>query len=147
MSHTVNLENYFTRIGYEGPRAATLEVLQELHRLHPRSIPFENLNPLTRRAVKLDLESVEPYPGNHQRVHAVYHATRVLAVATVDQHLYPVACGYRKGTRPAFRPEAAHRIKDHRTTGAASQGLARLVAAPDNSSARHFHAHVLALHT
>ncbi|CAE6785224.1 arylamine N-acetyltransferase family protein [Paraburkholderia haematera] len=59
MPHTVNLENYFTRIGYEGPRAATLEVLQEIHKLHPRSIPFENLNPFTRRAVKLDLESVE----------------------------------------------------------------------------------------
>jgi N-hydroxyarylamine O-acetyltransferase len=59
MSHTVNLENYFTRISYKGSRAATLEVLQALHALHPRSIPFENLNPLTRRAVKLDLESVE----------------------------------------------------------------------------------------
>lgn len=59
MSHTVNLENYFTRIGYQGPRAATSEVLQELHKLHPRSIPFENLNPLTHRAVKLDLESIE----------------------------------------------------------------------------------------
>ncbi|PQV47952.1 arylamine N-acetyltransferase [Paraburkholderia sp. BL21I4N1] len=59
MSHTVNLDHYFTRIGYDGPRAATLEVLQALHRLHPRAIPFENLNPFTRRAVKLDLESVE----------------------------------------------------------------------------------------
>jgi N-hydroxyarylamine O-acetyltransferase len=59
MSHTVNLENYFIRIGYKGPRAATLEVLQALHNLHPSWIPFENLNPLTRRAVKLDLESVE----------------------------------------------------------------------------------------
>lgn len=59
MSHTVNLDNYFTRIGYAGPREATLEVLQQLHVLHPRSIPFENLNPLTRRAVKLDLESIE----------------------------------------------------------------------------------------
>lgn len=59
MSHTVNLDNYFTRIGYKGPHAATLEVLQELHRLHPQSIPFENLNPLTRRAVKLDIPSIE----------------------------------------------------------------------------------------
>jgi N-hydroxyarylamine O-acetyltransferase len=59
MSYTVNLENYFARIGYEGPRAATLEVLQAIHRLHPAAIPFENLNPLTRRPVKLDLESVE----------------------------------------------------------------------------------------
>ena len=59
MSHTLNLDNYFARIGYAGPRAPTLEVLQAIHRLHPRAIPFENLNPLTRRAVKLDLESVE----------------------------------------------------------------------------------------
>jgi N-hydroxyarylamine O-acetyltransferase len=59
MSHTVNLDQYFARIGYEGPRAATLEVLQEIHRLHPAAIPFENLAPLTRRPVKLDLESVE----------------------------------------------------------------------------------------
>jgi N-hydroxyarylamine O-acetyltransferase len=59
MSYTVNLENYFARIGYEGPRAATLEVLQAIHKLHPAAIPFENLNPLTRRPVKLDPESVE----------------------------------------------------------------------------------------
>lgn len=59
MSHTLNLDNYFKRIGYSGPRAATLEVLQAIHRLHPRAIPFENLDPLARRAVKLDLESVE----------------------------------------------------------------------------------------
>ncbi|MGY6125039.1 arylamine N-acetyltransferase family protein [Paraburkholderia strydomiana] len=59
MSHTLDLDNYFERIGYTGPRAPTLEVLKAIHRLHPRAIPFENLNPLTRRAVKLDLESVE----------------------------------------------------------------------------------------
>jgi N-hydroxyarylamine O-acetyltransferase len=59
MSHTLNLDNYFERIGYTGPRAPTLEVLKAIHRLHPRAIPFENLNPLTRRAVKVDLESVE----------------------------------------------------------------------------------------
>jgi N-hydroxyarylamine O-acetyltransferase len=59
MSHTLNLDNYFRRIGYTGPRAPTLDVLRAIHQLHPRAIPFENLNPLTRRAVKLDLESVE----------------------------------------------------------------------------------------
>ncbi|MBB5462798.1 arylamine N-acetyltransferase [Paraburkholderia sp. Cpub6] len=59
MSHTINLENYFTRIGYQGPRAATLDVLRAIHRLHPAAIPFENLNPLTRRPVRLELEAVE----------------------------------------------------------------------------------------
>jgi N-hydroxyarylamine O-acetyltransferase len=59
MSYNVNLEHYFARIGYEGPRAATLDVLQAIHALHPRAIPFENLSPFTRRAVRLDLESIE----------------------------------------------------------------------------------------
>ncbi|MBB5404262.1 arylamine N-acetyltransferase family protein [Paraburkholderia youngii] len=59
MSHSVNLENYFARIGYQGPRAATLEVLRVIHRLHPAAIPFENLNPLTRQPVRLELEAIE----------------------------------------------------------------------------------------
>jgi N-hydroxyarylamine O-acetyltransferase len=67
MPQPVNLENYFTRIGYQGPRAATLEVLQALHQLHPRAIPFENLNPFTRRAVKLDHESIERKLVTQQR--------------------------------------------------------------------------------
>ncbi|WP_233805704.1 arylamine N-acetyltransferase family protein [Paraburkholderia sp. HP33-1] len=59
MSHTINLESYFARIGYQGPRAATLDVLRAIHRLHPAAIPFENLNPLTGRPVRLDLEAIE----------------------------------------------------------------------------------------
>ncbi|MBC8749864.1 MULTISPECIES: arylamine N-acetyltransferase family protein [Paraburkholderia] len=59
MSHSVNLENYFARIGYQGPRAATLDVLRAIHRLHPAAIPFENLNPLMRRPVRIDPEAVE----------------------------------------------------------------------------------------
>ncbi|MEM5298444.1 arylamine N-acetyltransferase [Burkholderia sp. JPY481] len=59
MSHAVNLENYFARIGYQGPRAATLDVLRSIHRLHPAAIPFENLNPLTRQPVRLELEAIE----------------------------------------------------------------------------------------
>ncbi|MGF6732200.1 N-hydroxyarylamine O-acetyltransferase [Paraburkholderia youngii] len=59
MSHSVNLEKYFARIGYPGPRAATLEVLRAIHLLHPAAIPFENLNPLTRQPVRLELEAIE----------------------------------------------------------------------------------------
>ncbi|MBB5508538.1 arylamine N-acetyltransferase family protein [Paraburkholderia atlantica] len=59
MSHSVNLENYFARIGYQGSRAATLDVLRAIHRLHPAAIPFENLNPLMRQPVRLELEAIE----------------------------------------------------------------------------------------
>ncbi|MFC0396936.1 arylamine N-acetyltransferase family protein [Paraburkholderia rhizosphaerae] len=55
MSSSFDLDRYCARIGYHGPRTATLEVLRDLQRLHPLSIPFENLNPLTGRRVSLAL--------------------------------------------------------------------------------------------
>ena len=58
MSNAIDLDLYFSRIGYEGPRTATLGVLRELHRLHPRAIPFENLDPLAGRTVSLELPAI-----------------------------------------------------------------------------------------
>ncbi|GAB2888194.1 arylamine N-acetyltransferase [Paraburkholderia jirisanensis] len=55
MSSPLDLDRYFARIGYDGPRAATLDVLRDLQRLHTQTIPFENLNPLTGRRVLLAL--------------------------------------------------------------------------------------------
>jgi len=54
-----NLDAYFRRIGYDGPRTATLATLRELHRLHPQAIAFENLDPLLRRPVRLDAASLQ----------------------------------------------------------------------------------------
>ena len=48
-----DLEAYFRRIGYAGPRTATFDTLAALHRLHPQAIPFENLDPLLRRPIVL----------------------------------------------------------------------------------------------
>jgi len=59
MTETPDLDAYFRRIGYQGPHAATLEMLQALHRLHPAAIPFENLDPFLGRPVLLDMSSVE----------------------------------------------------------------------------------------
>lgn len=50
----IDLEAYFRRIGYAGPRAPTLETLCALNRLHPQAIAFENLDPLMGRPVALD---------------------------------------------------------------------------------------------
>jgi N-hydroxyarylamine O-acetyltransferase len=54
----LDLDRYFERIGYAGPREPTLEVLQALQWLHPQRIPFENLDPLTGRRVFVDPASV-----------------------------------------------------------------------------------------
>jgi|SRR5579885_39686 len=55
----IDLDAYCRRIGYSGPRQATLDTLRELHKLHPQAIPFENLDPLLKRPVKLDPASLQ----------------------------------------------------------------------------------------
>ena len=55
----VDLDAYLARIGYDGPRAATPQVLADLHRLHPQAIAFENLDPFLGRPVRLDVASLQ----------------------------------------------------------------------------------------
>src|SRR5262245_23414684 len=54
-----DLDAYFDRIGYDGPVAPTLDVLKSIHRLHPQTIPFENLDPFLDRPVELDIASLQ----------------------------------------------------------------------------------------
>lgn len=58
-SGEIDLDAYFRRIGYAGPRTPVLETLRSIHLQHAVSIPFENLDPLLRRTPRLDLPSLE----------------------------------------------------------------------------------------
>jgi N-hydroxyarylamine O-acetyltransferase len=53
-----DLGSYLARIGFTGGRP-DLATLQGLALLHPCAIPFENLNPLLRRPVRLDIGSIQ----------------------------------------------------------------------------------------
>src|SRR5947209_19095637 len=53
-----DLDAYFARIGYRGARDPTRDVLTSLHRLQAAAIPFENLDPLLGRPVKLDAAAI-----------------------------------------------------------------------------------------
>lgn len=59
MNSAINLDNYFERIGYGGSATVSVQTLQALHEKHTQSIPFENLNPLLGKEVKLDTNSLE----------------------------------------------------------------------------------------
>lgn len=59
MSHKVNLNAYFERIGFAGSIAPSVSTLELIHALHPATIPFENLNPLLGLPVSLELASIE----------------------------------------------------------------------------------------
>ncbi|MGH8149969.1 MAG: arylamine N-acetyltransferase family protein [Steroidobacteraceae bacterium] len=55
----LDLGAYFRRIGYEGPATSDLTTLRAILRRQVGSIPFENLDPVTGRPVRLDLSSLE----------------------------------------------------------------------------------------
>jgi N-hydroxyarylamine O-acetyltransferase len=55
----LDLDAYLERIGYEGRDEPTLEVLDALHLAHTTTIPFENLDILLGRPIRLDLPSLQ----------------------------------------------------------------------------------------
>jgi N-hydroxyarylamine O-acetyltransferase len=59
LADSVDLGAYFSRIGYSGPRQASLDVLRAIHARHPASIAFENLDSLMHRPVLIDTDSIQ----------------------------------------------------------------------------------------
>lgn len=55
----IDLEKYFARIGYQGERQGTYDVLAAIHLAHATQIPFENLDILLGRPIHIDLASIE----------------------------------------------------------------------------------------
>jgi len=53
-----DLDAYLARIGWRGPLEPTLETLSDLTRAHISRIPFENLDVLLGRGIRLDLDSL-----------------------------------------------------------------------------------------
>ena len=58
-SPPLDLEAYFRRIEYTGERKPTVAALMDLHLAHATHIPFENLDVILRRPIRLDLASLE----------------------------------------------------------------------------------------
>jgi len=54
----IDLDAYCARIGYAGPRTPTLETLRGIHRAHLYAVPFENLDVVLRRPIRLDPASL-----------------------------------------------------------------------------------------
>ena len=59
MRDEFRLQDYLARIGYRGATSVNLDTLKALQTAHLDAIPFEALDPLLRRPVKLDLASVQ----------------------------------------------------------------------------------------
>ena len=58
-SARLDLDAYLRRIGYSGDLQPTRAVLEALHLAHATHIPFENLDVLLKRPIRLDLASLQ----------------------------------------------------------------------------------------
>ncbi len=77
----LDLGAYFDRIGYRGPRAPTLQTLEEIHFAHAQWIPFENLDVLLGRPIRLDLASLQAKLVHGRRGGYCFEQNELLAVA------------------------------------------------------------------
>jgi len=59
MASSFDLDHYLNRIGFAGARSVDLATLAALHVRHPAAIPFENLDPLLGRPVRLDVDALQ----------------------------------------------------------------------------------------
>lgn len=59
LGEDLDLDAYLSRIGYEGPRTATVDTLHALVRAHTTTIPFENLEIILGRGIPLDLDALQ----------------------------------------------------------------------------------------
>ena len=112
MSDEANLDAYLKRINYAGSIAPTLETLQMLHRLHPAAIPFENLDPLMERPVRLQLSDIEQKLLNeHRGGYCFEHNLLFKAVLeSMDFKVTPLAAAVLWGSEPGVEPTLDHMV-------------------------------------
>ncbi|HEY4802450.1 MAG TPA: arylamine N-acetyltransferase [Paraburkholderia sp.] len=110
--YELDLDPYFARIGYDGPRAATLAVLRELHRLHPLAIPFENLDPLAGRRVSIQLPDIVAKLVTQRRGGYCFEHNTLLAhvLMQLGFTVTPLAARVLYGREPDARTPRTHML-------------------------------------
>lgn len=110
MSFTPDLERYFERIGYTGPRAPNLATLDGLLEKHVQAIPFENIDVLLGRPI-----DIEPAAIEHKLVHELrggYCFEQNTLLLHVLEHLgyrvTPISARVRLQRARDFMPARTH---------------------------------------
>ena len=108
MSEEANLEAYLKRINYSGSIAPTLNTLEMVHKLHPAAIPFENLDPLMQRPVRLQLSDIEQKLVHERRGGYCFEHNLLLkaVLESMDYKVTPVAAGVLWGHPEGHIPES-----------------------------------------
>lgn len=124
-SKRLDLDAYLARIGYRGPRDASLAALRGLHRAHRDSVCFENVDIALGREVSIDIDAVQ-----HKIVHAgrggYCYETNLLFAAALDRFGFPVTrllVRIREGSgKRRFRSHTALLVRAEDTVWLADPG-------------------------
>jgi N-hydroxyarylamine O-acetyltransferase len=84
-------DRYLERIGWSGPLAPTLDTLTRMLRAHMAAVPWENLDVLLGRGVKIDLDSVYDKLVVSRRGGYCYEHSTLLAAGLSHAGFAPVA--------------------------------------------------------
>jgi N-hydroxyarylamine O-acetyltransferase len=110
MTSPIDLDAYFDRIAYRGPRAPTLEVLNAILLAHVQAIPFENLDVLLQRRISLDFESLQ-----HKLIHArrggycfEQNGYLLLVLEALGFSVRPISARVRVGRPRDYTPARTH---------------------------------------
>jgi len=86
----LDLDAYFTRIGWHGARDSSFETLSGVLKAHTGTIPFENLDVLLGRPPRLDLEGLQDKLVIRRRGGYCFEHATLLAAALTEQGFAPV---------------------------------------------------------
>jgi N-hydroxyarylamine O-acetyltransferase len=108
----VDLDAYFGRIGYAGPREPTLAVLQALHELHPAAITFEAIDCLLDRPISLAPADVDDKLIRRGRGGYCFEQNSLFfrALQALGFAVSPLAARVRWGRPPGPPPPRTHRV-------------------------------------
>jgi len=106
----IDLERYFARIAYDGPRTPTLATLHAIAHAHVQAIPFENLDVLLGRRIYIEPEAIEhKLIGERRGGYCFEHNTLLLGVLTqLGYQARPLSARVRYQRPRDYAPPRSH---------------------------------------
>ncbi len=106
----IDLDAYFTRIGFDGPRAPTLATLNAIVHAHVKAIPFENLDVLLGLPIDLAPAALEQKLIHGRRGGYCFEQNSLLlhALGTLGYDVHPLSARVRYQRPRDFTPARTH---------------------------------------
>ena len=106
----MDLDAYFARTGYRGPRTPTLETLHGLVRAHVQTIPFENLDVLLGKPIELEPAAlIQKLVHDRRGGYCFEQNTLLLEVLTaLGFHVRPLSARVRWQRPRDYTPARTH---------------------------------------